>query len=214
MLTATGLAAACRLAPQSTRTVRGARPPQPTDGRIDKASSRPDALTRVARAFVTRSSGFPCEKPLRTECWSSGKNISRHTVRKSASVIWSFARCGLRLPPFGREVRRAQRRRAELPSVVRTEASYTYRIGQTVMRFGGERRRGERGEVEIPEECPSPLPSFANPAQRSAIQAVLQVPLGFQGPPSGNLLRPLCIAWSPRYEAEDLRGVPGMRALF
>ena len=33
-------------------------------------------------------------------------------------------------------------------TVVRTEASYTYRIGQTVMRFAGECRRGERGEED------------------------------------------------------------------
>ena len=32
--------------------------------------------------------------------------------------------------------------------MVRTEAGYTYRIGQTVMRFAGERRRGERGEED------------------------------------------------------------------
>jgi hypothetical protein len=32
--------------------------------------------------------------------------------------------------------------------VVRTEAGYTYRIGQTVMRFAGQRRRRERGEQD------------------------------------------------------------------
>ena len=31
-------------------------------------------------------------------------------------------------------------------AVVQTEADYTYRIGQTVMRFAGELRRGDRGE--------------------------------------------------------------------
>jgi hypothetical protein len=33
-------------------------------------------------------------------------------------------------------------------AVVSTEAGYTYRIGQTLMRFAGERRRGERGEED------------------------------------------------------------------
>jgi hypothetical protein len=33
----------------------------------------------------------PLRKPLRTECWSSGKNISRHSDRKSASVIQSWS---------------------------------------------------------------------------------------------------------------------------
>jgi hypothetical protein len=33
-------------------------------------------------------------------------------------------------------------------AVVRTEAGNKYRIGQTVMRFVGERRRGERDEKD------------------------------------------------------------------
>jgi hypothetical protein len=33
-------------------------------------------------------------------------------------------------------------------AVIRTEAGYTDRIGQTLMRLAGERRRGERGEED------------------------------------------------------------------
>ena len=33
-------------------------------------------------------------------------------------------------------------------AVIRTEAGYTYRFGQTVMRFAHERRRGERDEQD------------------------------------------------------------------
>jgi hypothetical protein len=109
--------------------------------------TRPGMLTRVARPFGAPAIGFPGENLFEPNAGAVGRISAAYPFK------YVLRCCGLSALATSSCARRS---RGPLQiggtsldaAVVRTEAGCTYRIGQTVMRFAGERRRDERGEED------------------------------------------------------------------